>query len=30
MSKFPERVYDLDFEKHILTAEEKLINVYGF
>ena len=30
LSKFPERVYDLEFERDILPAEEKLIKDYGF
>jgi hypothetical protein len=29
-SRFPTRVYNLDFEKDILTAEKKLIDEYGF
>lgn len=28
--KFPTRVLDLDFEKDILAAEQKLISQYGF
>lgn len=30
ISRFPTRIYELDFEKDILVAEQKLINEYGF
>lgn len=29
MKRFPGRIYSLDFEKHILSAEKKLMD-YGF